>query len=280
MISALKAAAAKLAVVAPDIKAGSGKALEGLVLFSLAQALADHRAQVSARDSRSYPLTGPFILRGGPGHLVDPKLVPAGQPCFFAAEIHGQTVEIHNSLEFVGSSSVEHEMDVSVVWRHDAEAARTAPIRMIEGPPLVGVELKELSPAKPLDKNIPRAFVACILDLIPHWAIEVLAIGRRGRFGAYGLTRRDDRFWIITSAEISDPSRKYAESYDVQVIDLATPAKIMSAAQVAASRIVRHALFDPPPHPSVPMPPPSAAPTTFRLRRRPSMRPRARTAPT
>jgi hypothetical protein len=274
MTSALKAIAETLAIAAPDIKDGSGKALEGLVLFSLAAALQNRGATVSARDHTSQPILEAFILRGSPGHLADPQATGV-KPSFFAVEFGDQIFELHNSLEFVGASTTEHEMDVAAVWRADAQAARAQSTRMIAGPPAIGVELKEFAASAILDKNIIRAFFACIVDLIPTWPIEVMTMGRPGGMRLFVTTPRPaGQFWVLTSAAVTAPSKAFAQAYDIQVLDQADLGQIAAAAGAMADRLVDLAHSEP--NRPAPLPPPpgvgEGAPVDFKVNRSKAIR--------
>jgi hypothetical protein len=239
MIGDLKAAASTLAIKAPDLKAGSGKALEAEMVFELALA-ATHHGQVVARTHKGFRLrrNQRFRLRGGPGRLWDPDAGGAG-PHYFALTIDGAEFELHNSLEFVGSSQVEHEMDVSAVWRAAADEARYAPDRKIAGPPVIGIELKEYGVGKTIDKNLVRAFFACIVDFIPAWAVSVLTFGGRGGLQRTYVAspRSKDQFWFLTTGWISGPAKDLGAAYDIRVLDHLETLKFKVAVTVMAARL-------------------------------------------
>jgi hypothetical protein len=220
LIGALTQAANALAVIAPDLKTGSGKALEGAVLFHVALGCENGFNTVVARDHRGRRLRGHFILRGGPGHLSDPRAAgPA--PSYFAVTISGSEFELHNSLEFTGSSGEDHEVDVSAVWADDARDARGSGRRILRGPPVLGVELKELKVGSDLDKNVVRAFFGVIVDFIPTWSIRWMALGGSAGFQREfsQALRPSQQFWLLTTARLSEPSQRFARAQDINVQD-------------------------------------------------------------
>ena len=239
MIGDLQAAARALAAKAPDLKASSGKALEAEVLFEFALAATRH-GQVAARTHRGSRLRRGqrFRLRGGPGRLWDPQAGGAG-PSYFAVAIDDAEFELHNSLEFVGSSQVEHEMDVSAVWRPEADAARYSADRTLSGAPLIGIELKEYGVGKTVDKNLVRAFFACIVDFTPAWPISVVTFGGGGGFrrNYVAAPRSKDQFWFLTTGWISAPAKAFGAAYDIRVLDHLETLKFKVAVTVMATRL-------------------------------------------
>jgi hypothetical protein len=239
MIGDLNAAAASLAVKAPRLRSALGKALEAEVLFELALASTRH-GQVVARTHKGFRLrrNQRFRVRGGPGRLWAPSAGGAG-PTYFAVTIGGAEFELHNGLEFVGSSQVEHEMDVSAIRRSEADDARHSSSRKIAGPPVIGVELKQYGATKSVDKNLVRAFFACVVDFIPAWAIPVVTFSGRVGFQRTYVARRRPRyqFWFLTTGLISGPAQDFARAYDIRVIDSLDVLKFAVAINAMADRL-------------------------------------------
>lgn len=244
MIDALTQAANDLGVTAPDLKAGSGKALEGAVLFHIALACQDGFNTVVARNHRGHRLRGSFILRGGPGHLADPRSASPA-PSYFKIEIGRAEFELHNSLEFTGSSGEDHEVDVSAVWADDADDARLSSRRILNGPPVLGVELKELRVGTDLDKNVVRAFFGCIVDFIPTWTIRWMMLGGRGCFSReFAQTMRpSQQFWLLTTARLSEPSKRFAAAQDINVQDQLDLTRLQSAAATMSGHLHARSQF-------------------------------------
>lgn len=193
---------------------------------------------VTARDYRGEVLRKPFILRGGPGHLANPK-GGARQPSYFTVEVNGHLFELHNSLEFIGSSGAEHEVDVSAVDARDAERARKNSSRIMTGPPLIGVELKELGASAYLDKNVVRAFFGIIVDFIPTWAIRWMSLGVGDVFTRDFVQdrRSDERFWVLTTAKVSEPSERFARAQEINVVSQLDASSLADATGTMAGRL-------------------------------------------
>lgn len=245
MIGALKTAAEALALAAPDIAAGSGKGLEAEVLYSLAAQAKRSRYEVESRNHKGHLLgNGSFTLRGGPGHLADPKS-PGRKPSYFSVAYEGVVLfELHNSLEYRGSSGSDHEVDVSAVWSADADSVRAAGGGVLDGPPIIGIELKEFAASSTLDKNIVRAFVACVVDFIPTWTICWMSLGGRNFRRDFAAEQRpSEQFWILTTGEVSGPSHKFANANDIQVVDKLNLETFDAAISAMVGRLHSLALF-------------------------------------
>lgn len=238
----LKAAAKTLAVAAPDIAKGKGKALEAATLFALAAKLnGASPGGVVARDHKGRRLRGRFRLRGGPGHLPSPSS-PGPQPTYFDVRTGGKRFELHNSLEMLGASGVEHEMDVAAIWMTDAFEARIGSLGILDGPPIVGIELKQFAASATLAKNVVRALLACVVDFIPTWPLNEIYLGdHRGVRRLEPSPRSPHQFWLLTSANLTAPSIALADAYALRAVDGLTISSLEDAAADMAGRLIREA---------------------------------------
>jgi hypothetical protein len=240
MIAALHDAAMLLGVEAPELTIGSGKAFEARVLFALALAARPYFLVEMCDHTGACSTGGIFRLRGGPGHLPSP--VAAGlQPTYFLLTAGGHPFfELHNSLQFRGASGGLHEVDISALATPEANAVRHGPApRAPAGPPLIGVELKEY--VAEVDKNLVRAFFACIVDFVPLWPVEQLSLGGGPGFRRAFIAeeRRGDQFWFLTTGSLSQPTKDFADFYDIRTFDGLTGSAIDAAVQHVARPLLR-----------------------------------------
>jgi hypothetical protein len=211
---ALKQAAEALSIAVPDLQ--TGKSFEAVVLFKAALALANGFEELVVRDHRG-EVTTTFRLRGGPGH-VPSQTAPGDQPSYL--ELRGsdarRSFELHNSLEFAGASGTEHEIDVALVWKPAIDELRNAGGGIVPHPPLVGIELKEFDPTKSLDKNLLRAFVACVVDLMPLRHLASFEVGRQFPHKEVRIGHGGHMFLYLTTADITPPSCRLCEFFGIE----------------------------------------------------------------
>jgi hypothetical protein len=227
MDKALADAARLLSLKVPDL--GKGKTFEAVVLLKLSLAIAGPNGRCEPR-THDGKWASRLLLRGGPGHIRPAKArgkVPGYM--WIDAGFGGAPLEAHNSVEFVGVSRVEHEMDIAVVEERVAAALRNGDGGPVQGAPLLGIELKEFDPRRMLDKNVTRAFLACILDLMPLRHISSCRVGP----ATGGTDMRADsgpgQFWIATTAQMAKPSVDLARFYNVKVAADLNPASLETA---------------------------------------------------
>jgi hypothetical protein len=101
----------------------------------------------------------PFIFRGAPG-----KIHSTHRNYGYARfSLNGIELEIHAGVEFVGTSRMMHEIDVSIMRSEDAQNCRQHPSDP-KCASLIGAwECKFYD--KSLNKNLARAFVGLVSDL-------------------------------------------------------------------------------------------------------------------
>jgi hypothetical protein len=253
VIGSLADAAAALAVVAPDLADGTGKGLEAEVLFGLAAKLAPVGV-VTALAGSGQPLTGPFVLRGGPGHLHPPTSA-ASKASYFHVELSGARVELHNSLEFKGFSGVSHEMDVSAVWAEVADHVRSNELGAVPGPPELGAELKEFASDAKLAKNMVRAFFACAVDLQPTYPLAFASLATQELAMSSIIPPDVRRYWMLSTADFSGPTYAFAKHYDLGLTGLLDDVALDQAlGEMSGALMFRMHLHRSPP-PTPPSPP-------------------------
>lgn len=219
MKDALAAASAALAVSVPDL--GSGKTFEAVVLLTCA-VKAENVCEIEIR-GHDGQATSNFVMRGGPGHLTDPQAGSGPSHILLRQEQPATSFELHNGLEFLGASGVEHEIDVAMVTHHDAEFVRSGGGGPMPRPPQVGIELKEYGPDKTVDKNAIRAFVACCVDLMPLRHLTGLTVGIRNSKKELRLEHPHATTLFLTTAGVSKPSTDLARFYGIDVHADVTP---------------------------------------------------------
>jgi hypothetical protein len=78
-VEAVEAAARRMAMAAPDVASGKGKAFEVWALLSIARHLSDAKLNVTAVGCDDMPVSK-FIARGGPGQMPSAGANPATSP--------------------------------------------------------------------------------------------------------------------------------------------------------------------------------------------------------
>lgn len=161
---AVTAAATALGIAAPSLSGSAGKTFEAWILFEIAHGLKVKGRHIVAMDGGGQqPLSGSYIVRGGPGQLpAGSASVPSVHPSFFALQGSQQWLELHNGVEHKGLSGEEHELDVSVIQRVFAEAVRSQGGGPSVGSVLAAAELK----AYDQDAAIPKAFARTLLGIL------------------------------------------------------------------------------------------------------------------
>ena len=162
-------AAKDLSLTLPDLIGEDGKAYEAWVMFKLAQRLTQLGAVVGARDHTD-ACTSVFRIKGGPGNIVSAHATGDQPTHFRVAGPNQRALELHVSIEHVGSSGEVHEVDIGLIHADVARIIRNhtngAPYR---GPRYLCLELKNYGQNAMLDKNISRAFVAVRIELQHDW---------------------------------------------------------------------------------------------------------------
>ncbi len=133
------------------------KAYEAYIFGLCLRAARELGATVVLRGIAGPPL--PFIFRGAPGQIH------SSSKNFGFAEfsLNGRRFELHADVEFRGTSTVTHELDVAVIRGEDADRCRLEP----DDPParslVAGWECKFY--VGNLSKMLGRAFVGLIDDM-------------------------------------------------------------------------------------------------------------------
>lgn len=236
MKDALAEVSAALAVSVPDL--GSGKTLEAVVLLTCARQV-QNVCDVEIRGHDCRP-TSKFVMRGAPGHLADPQTGAGPSHVLLRQEPPATSWELHNGLEFVGASDVEHEIDVSMVAHVDAQRVRSGGGGAMQRPPGVGIELKEYGPGKTVDKNAVRAFVACCVDLMPLRHLTGLSVGMRRAGKEMRLRHPPATMLFLTTAGASGPSKDLASFYGIDLHSDVMPDTVTRD----LAKILWHVVFD------------------------------------
>jgi len=209
-------AANALALAAPSIGSGQGKAYEAWVTLELAQALRTVGVRVQARNAQDMP-THEFFFRRNPGKIKSDSANPYNQPCHFRIGDPFPLLEIHAGVQHRGVSEDLHEIDISIVPHEEAAMTRSLP----KGGAYVGtrclaLELKEYGDETFIDKNIPRALLGVMADLDPT-LIAARAAQRPGTrismLSHYGPT---PHYALLTTAKIRPPSKTFLTAHGVQ----------------------------------------------------------------
>jgi len=215
MNAALKAAADALGLATPTLD--QGKAMEAATLFALAAAFDAAGATVEVRDHTGAAASG-FILRGNPGHI--PSVTAAGpRPFYFHVSRGNEAIELHNSVEYRGSSGVDHEMDVSAMPAGEADTVRISGGGSFPWDPIVGVELKAFGAGKALPKNAIRAFFGLVVDLIPTWPMQAITFNSGNRSRVFMAGRPRGAFWLLTTGALSAPAKAFGHAHELQIED-------------------------------------------------------------
>ncbi len=247
MVADLQAAAGLLgtSIVASMTK---GKTYEAWIMFEVAlevasNPLSDPTAVSVKPCQHDKQHAATFNMRGGPGHIQPATPHLSGGACHFEFSRNGRSFELHASVEHVGASGSEHELDLSVMPTAWIDFYRTHGGGPFDGWRLIGVELKAYDGNTTLGKNLARALVAVAGDLDP--AIALPRFTRAIPPGVAHLpTHRfhHPEYWMITTAGISDPTKAYLDWYNIEhaeQIDVptkGTPAPL----QEIAEYICRH----------------------------------------
>src|SRR5690606_4930143 len=111
--------------------------------------------------------------------------------------------------------------------------------RIMTGPPVIGVELKELGASAYLDKNVVRAFFGIIVDFIPTWAVRWMSLGVGDMFTREFVQdrRSDERFWVLTTAKVSEPSERFARAQEINVVSQLDLSSLAVATGTMAGRL-------------------------------------------
>jgi len=133
------------------------KAYEAYVFGLCLRAARELGAAVVLRGISGPPT--PFIFRGGPGQIHS-----ASRNYGYAEFVlNGHPFEVHAGVEFLGTSGMTHELDVSIIRAEDATECRRQPDDPPSASLVGGWECKFYSGN--LRKGLGRAFVGLIDDM-------------------------------------------------------------------------------------------------------------------
>jgi hypothetical protein len=211
----ITSAAAVLGAAAPSLTTNNGKTYETWALFELAAGLSASRT-VQAAGHDAQPLSGPFIVRGGPG-LMPPPSNAGTEPSFFVVAGGAHWFEIHNSLQHRGTSGETHELDVSVVPGHfaakvRAQAKDSGNRLPYEGPVIAGLEMKAYDAGATIPKSFARGLLGLVLDIAPMSVVSV-SMGQT-TFTAWPFT--SSTFGLMTTADMTGPTDSFLRHYGLE----------------------------------------------------------------
>lgn len=216
MKKALRKAATHLAIKAPGLTAES-KAYEVWLAFEAALALHNAGAIVQPRNHHD-SATNIFYVRGGPGNIPYIHLAASDAPCHFLIVWKGGQLELHISLNHQPIlRNNRHELDVSIVQRAFAHAARHDPkTRPYGGPRFIGVELKAYQAEKTLDKNIARSLIGLALDLDPGAVAPTVEFKTRSGDILVSGAFRSPQYFLLTTAQLRPSSERLLATYGIK----------------------------------------------------------------
>lgn len=236
MKSSIIAKAKALAINAPDISTGAGKAYEAWMLLEIAAELQTAGLTVEAKDHACNTTTD-FRVSGGPQHIPAATSTDLGEPCHF--ELRGKNLiyELHAGVRHSGQSSDNHELDISVFAKRDADLVRGRGGGPATGPIYLALELKEYSAGSYLPKVYSRALLGSFVDLNPLGLFRKLVL----EFSTVTLDWRREwspDFWLVTSANIRTGHVKFLERYGIDARSTVEPNTPGDVIQVAAERLM------------------------------------------
>jgi hypothetical protein len=247
MVNDLQAAAVLLgtSVVASMTK---GKTYEAWIMFEVAlevasNPLADPTPVTVKACQHDRQTATTFNMRGGPGHIQpDAPHLPGGA-CHFEFSRNGKSLELHASVEHIGASGSEHELDLSVMPTAWVDVFRTHGGGPYDGWRHLGLELKAYDGAATLGKNLARALVAVAGDLDPAIALPRFTRAAPAAVAHLPMHRfHHPQYWLITTADISDPTKAYLDWYNVEhaeQVDVPSPGPPAPVQRISAY-ICRH----------------------------------------
>ena len=209
-------AANALALAAPSIGSGQGKAYEAWVTLELAKALQSAGVRVHARNSQDLP-TREFFFRRNPGKIKSASANPHNQPCHFRVGDTFPILEIHAGVQHRGVSEDLHEIDICIVPQEEVAPTRSLP----KGGAYVGarclaLELKEYGDDTFIEKNIPRALLGVMADLDPALVAARAAQRPTARFSMLSHFGPAPHYALLTTAKIRPPSKTFLTAHGVQ----------------------------------------------------------------
>ncbi len=209
-------AANALALAAPSIGSGLGKAYEAWVTLELAKGLKDVGVFVQARDCQDDP-TVEFYFRRNPGKIKSATTSPYGQACHLFIAGSGGALEIHAGVQHRGMSQDLHEIDISIVPHDEAAMARSfKKDAAYFGSRCVALELKEYGDHAFIDKGIPRALLGVMADLDPVLIAARAAQLPGSRCIMVSQVRPAPHYGLLTTAKIRPPSKTFLSAHGVQ----------------------------------------------------------------
>lgn len=247
MVADLQAAAGLLgtSIVASMTK---GKTYEAWIMFEVALEIASNTmsdptpvAVKPCQHDKQHATT--FNMRGGPGHIQSAKPHLSGGACHFEFSRNARSLELHASVEHIGASGSEHELDLSVMPTDWVDFYRTHGGGPFDGWRLTGIELKAYDGTATLGKSLARALVAVAGDLDPAVALPRFTRAPHARAIPLPAHRfHHPEYWMITTASISGPTKAYLDWYNIEhaeQIDVPTTS-VPAPVQDIARYICRH----------------------------------------
>ncbi len=220
-----------------------GKTYEAWIMFEVALAVASTPTSdptpitTTPRQHDGQPATLKFTVRGGPGHIKPTSPYLTNGACHFEFARHGRAIELHASVQHMGMSGTDHELDLSVMPKSRVDIVRASGGGSFDGFRFSGIELKAYDGTATLNKNIARAFVALAGDLDPPMTMPRIAKATpSGTVTSHWHRSYHPHYWLITTADISLPTEAYLDWYDIEhakMIDVPTSGVPTPVAQIA-----------------------------------------------
>lgn len=221
-------AAKALAIAAPSIVAGGGKAFEAWVLLEIAAALKAKHFSVQARNHKG-AATIHFNVSGGPGFIRPATSNDPEEPCYFEFSNGVNTYELHSGVRHLGVSGHDHELDISVVHKAHADPIRhSAKGGPFAGHRWLGIELKDYDDFLP--KIFARGVFGVAVDLAPAVALGQITVGPVGGVRMSFHSQHVPRFWLVTTAPVRPGHKGFLDVYGIKTRDLVDPADPMTSA--------------------------------------------------
>lgn len=210
---AVTAAATALGIAAPSLSGSAGKTFEAWILFEVALGLKAKGRGVMGMDAGGQqPLSGPYIVRGGPGHLPAASAsVPSVHPSFFVLQGSQEPVELHNGVEHKGLSGEEHELDISVIQRGFADVVRSQGGGPSVGSVLAAAELKAYDRAASIPKAFARTLLGILVDVDPLGLFRIAVGKTRLHFNGVGSHVHA----LLTTAAMTAQTQNYLAFYEI-----------------------------------------------------------------
>lgn len=224
-VEAVEDAARQMAMAAPDVATGKGKAFEVWALLSIARHLSNAKLSVSAVGCDDMPVSI-FIARGGPGLMPSAGANPSASPSHIVvggASFAGQ-VELHLGLQHLSRRGVSHELDLSALPRQSAHLCRANGGGYYRGPLTVAVELKAYDNKYKLDQGVARALLGTMVDLEPWRTIDGIYLDLGGDcHPAWSPIGRCAAMHLVTTTQLYENSKTLLDAHGGSYLDGVSP---------------------------------------------------------